>query len=82
MLEIFEFFIGVFIRAWIVRFLGIRVRWLFFNALGKKITLEQLEGKKGDIGSEFSQDLFNAFTGFIAFAVIALGLGYLFIVSG
>jgi hypothetical protein len=72
MISVFEFFIEVIIQRWIAGFLGIRVRWLFFNALGKKVTLEQLTGKKGDIGSEFSQNLFNAFAGIALLLTIFL----------
>ncbi len=63
-------------ERWIVRFLGIRTRWLFFRLFGQKVTLSDLEGKKDELDSQWVQDFCNAVVGMMALVAVFFLLAY------
>ncbi len=73
-----EFFIEVFFGRFIIRFLGVRARYLCFRLIGKKVTLKELKGDGKDIEVFFTNDLANAFAGLVTLGLGIAGLAYLF----
>lgn len=59
-----DFFFEVILQRFIIRFVGVNIRYFilkFFNTSFKK---EDLYGKNDDIGAVFGNDLINALYGF------------------
>jgi len=79
---IIGFFVEVFFKRLIIRFLGVGTRYFFLNLLGKKVSLNDLNGKNNDIASQFAQDFYNACVGIGVLALLLFIIGYLFFRSG
>lgn len=69
-----EFILELILRRFIIRFLGINIRYLILKIFNKSVKKESLLGNPKDYGSEFSNDLINAGIGlFVLFLFFYLG---------
>lgn len=69
---VFEIIFGRFI----VRFLGIRTRYLILSMFNKKLTIDQLKGE--DKGNQSYQDFYNAVIGLMIFCFLSIVIAYFF----
>lgn len=73
-----QFFVDIVLKRFIIRFLGIRTRYIVLNLIGQKVTLNDLKGKENDVASQAVQDIYNAFIGALALFLGFIIIGYLF----
>lgn len=76
-----EILLEIIIARFIIRFLGLRTRYLFFKIIGRNKSMENLRGKKKDFYNSVYNDIWNAIIGFIVFAGFSFGIVYLLFVA-
>lgn len=66
------------LRRFVVGFLGVNFRYLFFVSVGNKKSFQELKGEnsKGEI-TNLSQNIFNIVVGLSVFAAVAFSVVYL-----
>lgn len=61
----------------ITQFLGLNTRYYFFKIFNKNLKKEDFENNQEDIGTSFSQGVYNFFIGLIVFFLLSFGIVYL-----
>ena len=77
-----EILFEIFIARFIIGFLGLRTRHLFFKIIGHEKSIDQLRGKKNDFYNSVNNGIYNVFVGFIVFAALSFGIVYLLDLMG
>lgn len=71
-----EILFEIVIVRFIIRFLGVRTRHLFFYLIGKSVSKKELKGNEEN-GSFFRNDFLNALIGFLVLGVLCFCVIYL-----
>lgn len=77
-----EFLFEIIIGRFIIRFLGLRTRYLFFKIIGHKKSVEELGGEKKEFQDFVYNDIWNVIIGFTVFGALSFGIVYLFYLTG
>ena len=62
-----EIIVEIILGRFIIRFLGVNVRYFVLKIFNTSLKKADLHGTKGDHGSTFANDLINAIVGFCVF---------------
>lgn len=76
-----EILFEIIIARFIIRFLGVRTRYLFFKIIGHKKSLEDIEGEKKEFQDFVYNDICNVIIGFAVFAALSFGIVYLLYIT-
>lgn len=77
-----EILFEIIVVQFIIRFLGLRTRHLFFKTIGYEKSIDQLKGKKSDFYNSVNNGFYNAIVGFMVFIGLSFGIAYLFYLAG
>ena len=70
MSDVFTFILNLVVRRFLIRFVGLNVRFFFFRIFGKKITKKELSFNKNQDEYFISQDLINAVVGLVCIGLL------------
>ncbi|QES93548.1 hypothetical protein F0358_12870 [Empedobacter brevis] len=70
-----EVLFEIILVRFIIRFLGLNIRYYFLKIFNKRLTKEDLTVTNED--SNIVQDIYNAFIGLVMFCILFLGGAYL-----
>lgn len=77
-----EVLFEIIVARFIIRFLGVRTRYVFFKIIGSEKSIKQLRGDDNGYGKFALNDLSNLLVGFIVFAILSITIFYLINLAG
>lgn len=70
------FLLELIIGGFIINFLGVNIRCIFFRLFNKNVKKESFENKHNDIVFGFTQGFYNAIVGIVTFILLSFGVTY------